>query len=286
MTPPKTIGSTLGEIATALARAGFDDERRRARRLLAVALGLSPADVFAKIDRVITEDESERIAALSHRALAHEPLSRIAGVREFWGLDFTLSPETLDPRPETETVIETVLARLPDRGRDYRFLDLGTGTGCLLLALLSECGKAIGVGIDRAFGAAATARSNARRLRLAERAQFGVSDWASAINGRFDLVVSNPPYIESATLRDLPREVRDYDPSLALDGGADGLSAYRAIATDLPRLLVQGGLFACEIGVGQEKAVAGIISDAGLVIDNVVPDLAGIPRCIVACWGP
>ena len=282
MTPPETIGSTLGEVAAALAGAGFDEARRRARRLLAVALGLSPTEVFARLDRMITEDEGERVVALLRRMLAHEPLSRILGRREFWGLEFALSPDTLDPRPETETVVEAVVAQLPDRGRAYRFLDLGTGSGCLLLALLSEYRAARGVGVDLAFGAIVTARCNAERLALAKRTRFVVGDWARPLAGSFDVVVANPPYVESAEIPRLSREVRDYDPPLALDGGADGLAAFRAIAADLSRVLTPGGFFACEIGAGQAEAVAGIISGCGLVIDEILPDLAGIARCIVA----
>ena len=285
----QTIGSTRGEVATALAEAGFDEPRRRARRLLAIALGMTQEEVFARLDRVITEDEAERLAAVLRRALAHEPLSRIAGRREFWGIEFELAPDTLDPRPETETLIEAVLARLPDRARRYRVLDFGAGTGCLLLALLSEYPAASGLGIDRAPGAVETARRNAARLGLASRARFEIGDWGKRVCGHFDAIVANPPYIESAEMARLPREVRDYDPPLALDGGADGLDAYRTITGDLPRLLAPGGVFACEVGAGQENAVAGIIAAAGLVIEATVPDLAGIPRCIVAraaAWRP
>lgn len=282
MTPRETIGSTHGAVAAALAEAGFDEARRRARRLLAAALGLAAAGVLAGSDRMVTEDEAGRIAAMLDRVLAREPLSRILGVREFWGLGFALSAETLDPRPETETVVEAVLARLPAKDRPYRFLDLGTGTGCLLLALLSEYPAATGIGVDRAAGAATTARHNAARLKLADRAHFVVGDWGAATVGGFDAIVANPPYIASAEIAGLPAEVRDYDPRLALDGGADGFGAYRAIAADLPRLLRPGGLFASEIGAGQEGPVVGIIAAAGLVIDAVRPDLAGIPRCVAA----
>jgi release factor glutamine methyltransferase len=216
------------------------------------------------------------------RTLAHEPLSRILGQREFWGLEFELSADTLDPRPETETVVEAVVARLSDRGGSYRFLDLGTGSGCLLLALLSEYPAASGIGVDLAPGGVATAAGNAARLGFAPRAAFVQGDWAAGLKGTFDVVVANPPYIASTDLPSLPPEVREYDPPLALDGGADGLAAYRAIAADLPRLLAPGGVFACEVGAGQHAAVAGIIVAAGLVIDAMVPDLAGIPRCILA----
>ena len=282
MTVARTTGLAVIEVAASLAEAGFDEVRRRARRLVAAALDLSPAEVLARTDRMITHDEGERVAAMLRRTLAHEPLSRILGIREFWGLEFTLSPETLDPRPETETVVDAVLARLPERARSYRFLDLGTGTGCLLLALLSEYPAATGIGVDLAPGAVVTATGNAKRLGLGTRAAFAVGNWAVGLEGLFDAVVANPPYIASADIAGLPPEVRHYDPPLALDGGTGGLTAYRAIAADLPRLLASGGFFAGEIGAGQEKAVAGIISAAGLVIDNILRDLAGIPRCVVA----
>jgi release factor glutamine methyltransferase len=282
MTPPETLGSTLGGVAVALAAAGFDEPRRRARRLVAAALGLSPAQVFVELDRMITAADSARIVEWLSRMQAHEPLSRMLGTREFWGLEFELSADAFDPRPETETIVEAIVARLDDRGRPYRFLDLGTGSGCLLLALLSEFPAACGIGVDLALGAAATSRRNAARLGLTERARFVVGDWASAICGKFDAVVTNPPYIASSDIADLPPEVRDFDPLRALDGGADGLAAYRAIAANLPRLLSLGGIFAAEIGAGQDESVAALLSTAGLVIDEILPDLAGIARCVVA----
>lgn len=269
-----------------MAVAGFDATRRRARRLLAAALGLTPEEVFARIDRMITEDEGERIAAMLRRALKHEPLSRIQGQREFWGLEFALSSDTLDPRPETETVVEAVVARLTERERRYRFLDLGTGTGCLLLALLTEFPQATGIGVDRVWGAAATARGNAARLGFGDRAGFAVGDWTAAISGKFDGIVANPPYIPTGEIAALPAEVRDFDPILGLDGGIDGLGAYRRIARDLPRLLAPGGIFACEVGAGQDAAVAEILAGEGLVADAVVRDLAGIARCVVARLRP
>lgn len=279
---PETIGTTLDAVAGALELAGHDQPRRRARRLVAAALALSQSEVFAARERTIGKDAAARITAVLKRALAHEPLSRILGAREFWGLEFALGADTLDPRPESETIVEAVLARLPERERAYRFADLGTGSGCLLLALLSEYPATTGIGLDRAFGAAATARANAARLGFARRAVFAVGDWASALVGQFAAIVANPPYIASAEIASLPAAVRDFDPLLALDGGADGLDAYRALARDLPGLLSPDGLFVCEVGRGQESAVAGIIRRVGLVIDAIVPDLAGIARCVVA----
>jgi release factor glutamine methyltransferase len=282
MTPPDTIGSTVGDVAAALGAAGFDEPRRRARRLVAAALGLSAAEVFSHLDRMIPAADSERVADFLARMLAHEPLSRIQGVREFWGLEFRLSADTLDPRPETETVIEAVIARFPERRSGYRILDLGTGSGCLLLSLLSEFPAASGVGVDRAPGAAAAARDNAVRLGLAARAHFVVGDWASALAGSFDIVVANPPYIPTGEIATLEPEVREFDPHRALDGGADGLGAYRVIARELPLLLVPDGLFATEIGYGQDAAVTRLIAAHGLMIEEIIPDLAGIPRCVVA----
>jgi release factor glutamine methyltransferase len=279
---PATIGAVLSGAAAQLARAGVDEPRRQARRLISAALGLSETQIFAHPERAVTAVERDRICAMLKRNLASEPLTRILGRREFWGLAFSLSADTLDPRPETETVIEAVLARRPDRSRACRILDLGTGSGCLLLALLSELLNATGIGIDIAPGAAVTARSNAETLGLAERARFLVGDWASALAGRFDIVVANPPYIASAAIPGLPREVREHDPHRALHGGIDGLAAYRAIAADLPRLVAPAGLFAAEIGSDQAEAVTRLLVAAGLAVERVVPDLAGLPRCIVA----
>ena len=256
--------------------------RRRARRLIAAALGLSEAEVFARPERMLSAEQHIRVAAMARRVVAREPLSRVLGRRAFWGLDFTLSPDTLDPRPDSETVVEAVLARLTDRATAYRFLDFGTGSGCLLLALLSEYPAASGVGLDIAFGAAQTARHNAERFGMRGRAHFVVGDWGGALDGAFDAVVANPPYIATAELARLPSEVRDHDPPRALDGGADGLAAYRAISLELPRLIVPGGLFAAEIGIAQAEAVATIVAAGGLAVEHITPDVAGMLRVVVA----
>jgi release factor glutamine methyltransferase len=280
-----TIGAAIDHAAERLAAARFEEPRRQARRLLAAALRLSPTEVFAHPERMLDEAQQTRIAETLGRTLAREPLSRIVGVREFWGLEFLLSTDTLDPRPETETVVEAVVRRLPRRDVPYRFLDLGTGSGCILLALLTEYPEAAGLGIDISPGAAYTARSNAGRLGLAERATFVVGNWAQPVAGRFGVVVANPPYIPGREIAGLPPEVRDHDPYRALDGGSDGLAAYRAIAADLPRLLAPAGCFACEIGSTQADAVTGILVEAGLRPWEIARDLAGLPRCIVAGAG-
>jgi len=276
------IGPMLENTAAALAAAGFEDPRRHARRLLAAALGLSATEVFAHPERALSAREQAQVASMLQRMAASEPLSRISGQREFWGLDFLLSADTLDPRPESETVVEAVLARLPERSAAYRFLDLGTGSGCLLLALLSEFPSASGIGVDIVPGAAIMARRNAELLGMADRAGFIAEDWAAAVAARFDVVVANPPYIATAAIAGLLPEVRDHDPHRALDGGADGLAAYRTIAADLSRLLRPGGLFAAEIGSGQAEAVTAILRQNALAIDGIAPDLAGIRRVVVA----
>lgn len=276
------IAQLLGEATARLAAARIAAPRRQARRLLAAALDLSPAELLARSERPLLPGEVERSRAMLARMAAGEPLSRILGRREFWGLEFALSAATLDPRPESETVVAAVRERLPGQGDGCRFLDLGAGTGCLLLALLAEFPQALGVGLDIAEEAARTARRNARALGFAGRALFLVGDWGRALRGRFEAIVANPPYIASAALAELPREVALHDPRRALDGGADGLAAYCALAPDLPELLAPTGLFACEIGVDQAAGVAAILAAQGLESEAPVRDLAGIERVLVA----
>jgi release factor glutamine methyltransferase len=216
------------------------------------------------------------------RVMQCEPLSRILGRREFWGLKLKLSAETLDPRPESETVVEAVMKRNPDRRAPLRILDLGTGTGCLLLSLLTEFPRAGGVGIDISEAAARTARSNALNLGFADRVLFLVGNWAGAVSGKFDAIVANPPYIASADLRLLPPEVARHDPWRALDGGEDGLRSYSAIAADIPKLLSSTGIFVTEVGVGQADPVVRIMKANGLFIEAIEKDLAGFARCVIA----
>ena len=278
----ETLGSLLGEVASMLSQAGFTEPRRAARRLVASTLDLTPAELLSHSEQVLDEQHTGRVRRALDRMAEHEPLSRIVGRREFWGLEFTLCGDTLDPRPETETVVEAVLRRVLDRDAPLRFLDLGTGTGCILLALLSEFPAATGFGVDLALGAVMTARRNAAALGLAERAHFLVGDWGTAMSGKFDVIASNPPYIASAALADLPPEVALYDPCLALDGGADGLGAYRALVVDLARLLQPGAVLVIEVGFSQAPAVAAMLRASGLAIEGCERDLAGIARCVVA----
>ena len=278
----ETLGSLLGEVASMLSQAGFTEPRRAARRLVASTLDLTPAELLSHSEQVLDEQHTGRVRRALDRMAEHEPLSRIVGRREFWGLEFTLCGDTLDPRPETETVVEAVLRRVLDRDAPLRFLDLGTGTGCILLALLSEFPAATGFGVDIALGAVMTALGNAATLGLGERAHFLVGDWGTAMSGKFDVIASNPPYIASAALADLPPEVALYDPCLALDGGADGLGAYRALVVDLARLLQPGAVLVIEVGFSQAPAVAAMLRASGMAIEGCERDLAGIARCVVA----
>jgi release factor glutamine methyltransferase len=281
-----TYGWLVAEVAAALSATGAADPRRQARRLVSAALAIPQPYLFGHPDRAVDEQQISRVRALLRRMVAGEPLSRIFEKREFWGLEFSLSPDTLDPRPETETVIEAVLRREPDRSAPRRLLDLGTGTGCLLLALLAEFPAASGVGIDIAEGAARTAARNAVNLGLADRACFVVGDWATAVSGNFDVVLANPPYIASEALALLPFEVACHDPWRALDGGEDGLRSQRAIAEAAPRLLSPYGMIATEIGAGQGDAVAAIMKRHSLIVDGIEKDLAGIARCVIARPAP
>ncbi|MGE4480778.1 peptide chain release factor N(5)-glutamine methyltransferase [Acidocella sp.] len=261
----------LAEITVRLKQAGIEAPRREARLLLAFALGTNAAGLLAR-DEV---DPGCYAQALERRA-AREPLAYITGHKEFWGLDFMTSPATLIPRPDTETLVEAVL----ESGLKPRaILDLGTGTGCLLLACLHEFPDAFGVGVDLNPDATRLARDNARHLGLAKRAAFLAGHWAGALDHPFDLVLSNPPYIESADLHALMPEVAGYEPASALDGGDDGLAAYRAIIGELPRILAPDGLAVLELGAGQAISVAALARQAGF---DYVPrrDLSGMERAI------
>jgi release factor glutamine methyltransferase len=259
---------------------GFDSPDLDARLLVGHALGLDHAALVAHSARPLTPAEIEALDAALTRRLAHEPVTRILGTREFWSLPLRITPDVLVPRPETETVVEAVLA-VAERGRPARIADLGVGSGAILLALLSELPDAIGIGTDRDPDALGVARDNARRLGLATRAGFVACDFGTAVAGGCDIVVSNPPYIPTRDIATLAPDVRDYDPRAALDGGADGLAAYRAIAADAPRLLAAGGWLAVEIGIGQDEAVAALLAARGLAVDAPRRDLAGCPRVVM-----
>ena len=256
-----------------------------ARLLVGLAVGLDLTGLVTAANRILTKQESARIEQLATRRLAGEPVARILGHKEFWGLTFALSPETLVPRPDTETVVELALAMLRKEPANQppRIADLGTGTGAILLALLSELPEATGIGTDISEGALATATDNATRLGLAARANFIRCDYASELTGPFDLIVSNPPYVATGDIAGLAREVRDHDPPMALDGGADGLAAYRTLIPQAARLLAGGAALVVEAGQGQAGDIEALMTAAGLTPQGPPrADLAGISRAVGA----
>jgi len=276
------LAQALVDVGGRLAAAGIAAPRREARLLVAAATGLSPAALIADPARPLDEAAAGRLADLARRRTEREPLSRILGWREFWSLRLSLGPDTLDPRPDSETLVEAALAWLGhDRARPLQVLDLGTGTGCLLLALLSELPAAEGLGIDLSPGAVAVAAANAEALGLRGRARFATGDWGRELDRRFDVILSNPPYIPAADIAALEPEVARFDPRLALCGGGDGLDGYRALAKVVPRLLESGGRAFVEFGAGQLGAASGLFEAGGLRAVACRPDMAGIPRCLV-----
>jgi release factor glutamine methyltransferase len=268
-----------------LAAVGVSSARLDAKLLLADALSVEPGWLFTHPDFVI-EDAAPFLARLERRE-KREPVSHILGKREFWSREFVVGPAVLDPRPDSETLIAAILKRLPDHKAPLLLLDLGTGSGCLLLTLLGELPNARGLGLDQSEEALAIARSNAERLGLAGRVEFQKGDWNIPLSlDRFDIVLSNPPYIPSDDIAGLEEEVRRYEPLAALDGGMDGLDAYRAITRQLPSLLKPSGLVAFELGIGQEQAVAHLLEAAGLQNIECENDLAGIARCLLGSIVP
>jgi release factor glutamine methyltransferase len=264
-----------------LAAAGIEAPERETRLLLAHALGRAPESLIGQSLIGARPVPPPGFAALLARRAAREPLALILGRREFWSLSFAVSPATLIPRPESETLLEAALAACQDRAVVRRVLDLGTGTGCLLLAALSEFPAAFGLGIDRVAEAAGLARANAEALGLAGRAAFLVGDWAASVAGRFDLVLANPPYVKRAAISGLMPEVARFEPRSALDGGTDGLDAYRQFLPALPGLLAEGGLAILELGIGGAAGVARLATAEGLAVREVRPDLSGNGRALV-----
>ena len=281
MSAAATLGEAVARAAADLAASGIDEARREARLLVALAAEIEPTVVLGYPERPLDPLAQARLGELLRRRSAREPVSRLVGRREFWSLDFEVGPATLDPRPDSETLVEAALARIADRAALLRILDLGTGSGCLLLALLSECPNATGYGFDLAAAAVQVARRNAAANGLASRAFFAVGDWSAAVRGGYDVVLANPPYVPSGVIDALAPEVALHEPRLALDGGADGLRAYRELAPELGRLLLRTGFAVIELGAGQAAATAAIFRAAGLEVLGSHCDLSGIERCLV-----
>lgn len=277
-----TLGDAVDAAGARLRAAGVTTARLDARLLAAHAAGVPAAAVPFAGARVLDEAAVARLQALVGHRLAGEPVAKIVGEREFWSLPFHTTGDTLDPRPDSETVVEAALAAFPERDAPIRVLDLGTGTGCLLLAVLSERPAARGLGVDRSPAALDVARANAERLGLGDRAEFRQGDWCASLSGVYDCILANPPYIRSREIDHLTPEVARYEPREALDGGQDGLDAYRAIAPEIADRLAVGGTALLEIGDGQLTDVCGILARAGLVTGRVAEDLAGIVRVVSA----
>lgn len=277
-----TIAATLDSAADRLRRAGITQARSEARLLMGAALGIGRDAVFGHPERRLAPGELMLLGNVLRRRCAREPVAHILGNREFWSLDFTVTADTLVPRPDSETLIEAALEVLPKRDGAYRLLDLGTGGGCLLLALLHERPNATGLGIDKCAKALDVAYGNADALGLAGRAEFQIGDWARGLDGTFDVIVANPPYIPEDEIYALAPEVAQYEPKLALSGGADGLQCYREMVPDLLRCLVPGGTAVIEVGCGQAWAVAAILARHGLTEHARRKDLGGQNRCILA----
>jgi len=284
LAPDMTVAQARRALTGAFRQAELDSPELDARLLVGHALGIDHTALTIDSGRSLGGDAARVLAALVTRRLEREPVARILGVKEFWGLPLRLNDATLVPRPETETIVEAALATVDSAGprtRALRIADLGTGSGALLIALLTELPNATGIGTDMSRDALAAAQDNASRLGVAARTEFAICDFGAALPGRFDLVVSNPPYIASADIDTLSPEVRR-DPRSALDGGADGLDCYRTIAEQAARLLKPDGDLVVELAIGQEPAVAKLFRAVGLIPSPARPDLLGIPRALRA----
>lgn len=281
LTPGSRVGELLNRATARLRAAGIDSARLDARLIIAAATGWSREELLLSPARVPDDAAFAAISAMLDRRAAREPLAHILGTREFWSLALRVTPDVLTPRPDSETLVEAVAARFAAGRPGLRLLDLGTGSGCLLLALLRELPAATGVGVDRSAAALDVAATNARLLGMAGRTQFRLGDWGAGLDGRFDIIVSNPPYIPSADIAGLEPEVARFEPRAALDGGGDGLDAYRRLMPDIRRLLAPGGVAALEVGIGQADRVAALAAGNGLRPAGRRRDLAGIDRVVM-----
>jgi release factor glutamine methyltransferase len=284
--PGSSVEQARRMLSARLRSGGVEQPELDARLLTGAACGLDLTGIITQAERPLSSTEALQLEQYARRRLAGEPIARILGVREFWGLPFQLSDATLVPRPDTETVVELaleILAGIPRAGSRLHIADIGVGSGAILLALLHELPAAVGVGTDVSLTALATARMNAGALQLADRSSFVACYYATALAGPFDLIVSNPPYVASSDIDNLPTEVRDYDPRLALDGGNDGFDAYRALIPQAAQLLNPGGALVVEAGQGQSETIATLMQAAGLTVERPPrADLAGVLRAVSA----
>jgi release factor glutamine methyltransferase len=273
--------AAVRDVAARLQRAGIEMPALEAQFLVCAAIGIDRVSLRRDGHLPLCSTAARILSGLIARRLAHEPLSRILGLAEFHGLTLAIDRSVLDPRSDTEALVNIVLEAVQPPGAAWRILDLGTGSGAILCALLTHLPNAFGVGIDKSAAAATIAQSNLIRLGLNHRAVIAVGDWAAAIGQRFDIVVANPPYIERAVINSLAPEVREFDPPLALDGGPDGLDAYRHISSDLGRLLRRNAWVALEVGFQQARRVGELVAATGIEVVKVGHDLGGHERVVL-----
>ncbi|MBU0859394.1 MAG: peptide chain release factor N(5)-glutamine methyltransferase [Alphaproteobacteria bacterium] len=278
-----TIQTLYKDARQTLSLAGIDSPALDARIFIKAVLGITDADLIAGDDRLVSAAEEAALSAMLDRRVAGEPVSRILGRREFWGMDFIVTPDVLDPRPDTETLVQAAVDMMRARP-PARILDLGTGSGCILISLLREFPTAQGVAVDISESALNIARQNAERHDVAHRVNFLQGRWFEPVTGLFDLIVSNPPYIPNPDIESLDREVRNHDPILALAGGDDGYDAYRTIIKGIKTHAASGVLCYLEIGINQGENVARLAEESNLCVDRIIPDIAGIPRAVeISC---
>jgi release factor glutamine methyltransferase len=285
--PPLTRAQAIATVADCLEAAGIGEAQDDARALLRAAAGLTRLELALAPRAPLSQEEARALSRYAARRAAREPVSRIVGERGFWTLDLAVAPDVLDPRPDTETLVETALRLVAER-RDapLSILDLGAGSGAIVCALLSELPAARAVAVDLSVQACAATAANLARCGLAGRASVVRGRWAEALQARFDLVVSNPPYVRTGDIEGLEPEVRLHDPALALDGGADGLDCYREIIGDLPRLLAEDAVILFEVGFDQAASVAELLGAQDFNIERVTRDVGGHERVVAARFSP
>lgn len=272
----------LTSAKSTLKAAGVDSAFLDAELLMAHILGKTREFVVGRPEYELSENEEKSFAELLPRRQEREPLAKIIGKKEFWGREFLVNGSTLDPRPDSEALIEAVCELFPNHDEALKIIDLGTGSGCLLLTILAEYPQSLGIGVDIADTTLDVAKRNAEKLGLAKRCDFILNDWAEGLNGKFDLIISNPPYIKNSDIHNLAREVSGYEPRLALEGGGDGLECYKVLFPQIKTLLNKNGKIVFEFGKGQEMDVKEILEQSGMRFVSFKSDLSGAPRCIIA----
>ena len=276
-----TVSKIIEKTFSLLKETEVEEPGLTAKLLICHVLGIERLELLVNPLRIVTEEETQKILELVSERSKGKPLSRIKGHREFWGLEFKLNEATLDPRPDTEILIETVLKKIENKNNEKKILDLGTGSGCILLTLLHELPNSKGLGIDKSERAISQAQENAKLLSLENRAEFIIGNWFDNIDTTFDIIVSNPPYIKSEEITTLQKEVKEYDPILALDGGKDGLSMYREIIPNIKSHLSQNGIAVLEIGYNQAEDIKEILKEHSIDTFRIIKDLNNLDRCIL-----